>query len=95
MVFGLSGHKVAAETIRNEYTSLKKNVRLAYTPSLVTSQRNDRSDQMQTTEETMGSQHLDSVVQKQSEEPSISNKLPIKVDVNVKIVPANVSKTKN
>lgn len=93
MVFGLSGHKVAAETQRSEYTSLKKNVRQAYTPSLVTSQRNDRLDQ--TTEETMSSPHLDLSIQKQSEEPSILNKLPIKVDVNVKIVPKNMSKTKN
>lgn len=96
LVFGLSGHKMAAETRRNEYTSLKKNVRQANTPSLAISQRNDRMDEIQAKNQCVkrwSCPPLDLVVQKLNEE-YISNKLPIKVDVSVKFVPKN-SKTKN
>lgn len=81
---------MAAETRRNEYTSLKKNVRQTHTPLLADSQQIKRLDDVQTTEqhlERMSSPPLDSTVQKSREEPSMSNKLPIKVDVSVKIVP--------
>lgn len=97
MVFGLSGHKMAVETQRNEYTSLKKNVMQTNTPSLAKSQRNDRMDDIQATKqsiEKLSSPPLDLAVQKLNEEQYMSNKLPIKVDVSVKFVPKN-SKTKN
>lgn len=93
MVFGLLGHKMATETRRNEYTSLKKNLRQTHTPSLAETQRNHRLDEIQAIDQ-MSSPPLDFQFQKQSEELSISNKLPIKMDVCVKIVPIPL-KTKN
>lgn len=56
------------------------------TPSLVNSQRNDHTDDILPA--SMSSQHLDAAVQKSNEELSMLNKrLPIKVDVSVKILP--------
>lgn len=96
MVFGLPGHNIAAETRRNEYTSLKKNPSHTHTPSLET-QRNDRMDEMQTINHhitKMSSPPLDSDFQRPSEEPSMSSSFPIKMDVCVRIVPL-APKTKN
>lgn len=61
-----------------------------HTPSLVKCQRINQMDEMQTTDqhmEKMSSTPLDQIFQRSSEEQSISNKMPIKVDVSVKFVP--------
>lgn len=101
MVFGLLGHKVSAASAmrpqqRNEYTSLKKMVHRTHTPSLENIQRNDQLDDRNLTTEfpqsppSTSSQHLDAMFQKSSEEPFTLNsgkRLPIKVDVSVKVVP--------
>lgn len=95
MVFGLPGHKTDADTRRNEYTSLKKNVRQAHTPSLAETQRNNQMDETINQHFVkMSSPHLDLNVQRSSEELSTSSKFPIKMDVCVKIVPI-APKTKN
>lgn len=83
---------------RNEYTSLKKIVNRTRTPSLENIQRNDQLDDNtrpttefpQNQQLTMSSQPLDAMFQKSNEEPFTLNsgkRLPIKVDVSVKIVP--------
>lgn len=85
MVFGLVGHKTAEEKGRNRYTSLKKNVKQLRASSLAMDQRNSQTNEIRTTDQLnsgMDSPLLDSIV-----EQSISKKIPVKVKVNVKIVP--------
>lgn len=89
MVFGLPGHTATVKAPRNEYNSLKKNVKQTNTPLLAQIQQNDRMNDTQKC-----SSPLDSVVQKTSEEQNISSKLPIKLDVHISIVP-KLTKTKN
>lgn len=87
---------MAAEIQRNEYNSLKKIVEQTHTSSLV-KPRNDRMEEVKTTcqkVEKMELPHLVGVFQKLNEEPSISNKLPMKLDVSIKFVP-KLPKTKN
>lgn len=97
MVFGLSGQKTSTAR-RNEYNSLKKIMRRVHTPSLAC-QRNDSLDDCQKMimtsdphepETLMNSPPLDITFQKSSEKLSMLNeskRLPIKVDVSVKILP--------
>lgn len=95
MVFGLVGHKPE----KNEFDSVKQPITgITITPSLVI-QRSNHTDQHQTQQQQqhMSSLPLDICIPKSKDEPSMPNKkrIPIKVDVSVKVVPKPKTKKIN
>lgn len=90
MVFGLLGHKPE----KNEFDSLKQPMTgITITPSLVI-QRSNHTDQHQM--QHTSSLPLDICIPKSKDEPSMQSKrVPIKVDVSVKVVPKPKTKKSN